>query len=83
MLSAVSASSFGYFFAAHFVIICVLLLVYYVRVKRARRNMTIKNVLGQVVIFVSSFFSFADYRLDQADFQDVIYYTVIILNSKT
>lgn len=82
MLSAASTSSFGIFFLVHFGIACVVFLVYFVRVKSARQSMT-KNPFGPIIIVVSSFFSFAEYRLDQVDFQDAIYYAVIIIYFKT
>lgn len=82
MLSAYSTSKFWIFFGIHVAIVCVGSLLYYGIVKSARQNMT-KNVLGPAIVVASSFFSFADYRTDQLDFHDGIYYAVITFISNS
>lgn len=90
MLIAYSAPGFGIFYAVHVLVVFIVLGCYFLKVEKISSAWKdgsqqshwniIKRVLTiYVVVICSSPFSMVDYRLEEVDFNDVIYYAVICI----
>lgn len=87
MLTAYSAPGFGILYAVHVLLVFITLCLYFFKVENilsnwkesqlSRWNIVKRALTIAIVVLCSSPFSLVDYRLEEVDVHDGIYYAVI------